>query len=598
MARRTSRSDDKVVAGCAPATAALPETQSYYRSSIDAARRDSQNSSHRQYHAANSLYRTPSVTSFSAAAPSSSPGAGLAPKPQTRTAAPDAPLPSNIDDDIARGLAEEDTGRRSYSGRGSSWRGDGDENNTASGSFVPQRNARKTQSILPPAGFFAPKKPPQLASRTSPLPGQASAQLPHSSSTSTSRSGAYLQAMDTASVGDAVSHPLNGSSQSDAWLDSRDAASAKARTSPSIKSTSSAQGMAAERYPMTPSHVATSLSLRKGETDEFEAGPAPSVREQASRDALLQASERSHDPRTVQDEQRSSRRLSPMGTGFSHPTAASHARPSNEKRAPASSSQAAPARADGGIARQRRYKTHRGGNRFFLCGLIMTSDDNLLAFLGSLILMIGLPVLWLVFDAPYTWRHVSPAPVIVLAYLYAVSFSSMWYVARSEVQKSGRRLVADFVCVVPHLLTHSVTSLRDPGVLPRDLDPDPPCTAGEGTGFVPPSDPLAIPVPRIVRVRHGTDLKVKWCDTCGTYRPPRTSHCRVCDNCVENIGEIRQLPGMLRLAEQRADLRFSPKPRRRPPLHLPEYLHRTSQLFHLLCIFDRQHSRQLRERRL
>lgn len=38
---------------------------------------------------------------------------------------------------------------------------------------------------------------------------------------------------------------------------------------------------------------------------------------------------------------------------------------------------------------------------------------------------------------------------------------------------------------------------------------------------------------KVVKVKD-VEVKVKYCDTCKIFRPPRASHCRICDNCVEN----------------------------------------------------------------
>ncbi|PWN47400.1 hypothetical protein IE53DRAFT_364702, partial [Violaceomyces palustris] len=161
-----------------------------------------------------------------------------------------------------------------------------------------------------------------------------------------------------------------------------------------------------------------------------------------------------------------------------------------------------------GRQNRRKYKDHAGSNRFLLGGWIMTSSNEPWAFLASLFLILVLPGLYLGFEAPWMVTNVSPGLVVVFIYVWLVALTSML-----------------------------VTAWKDPGVIPRDLDPDPPCTLGDGAGARPldPEDPLAIPLPRFIRVRD-QEVKVKWCETCGTYRPPRSSHCRICDNCVENIG--------------------------------------------------------------
>ena len=85
------------------------------------------------------------------------------------------------------------------------------------------------------------------------------------------------------------------------------------------------------------------------------------------------------------------------------------------------------------------------------------------------------------------------------------------------------------------LIVLVLTSGRDPGIVPRNAYPP---EADEYDGVANFNDGqtphLRLPRTKDVIV-NGIPVKVKYCDTCQLYRPPRCSHCSVCDNCVERF---------------------------------------------------------------
>ncbi|CAN1295806.1 Probable protein S-acyltransferase 7 [Linum perenne] len=170
-----------------------------------------------------------------------------------------------------------------------------------------------------------------------------------------------------------------------------------------------------------------------------------------------------------------------------------------------------PQRSDPGSAQTdlRVYQTWKGSNIFFLNGRFIFGPD-----VRSLALTIFLIV----------------APVAVFCVFVARKlmddFPNDWGISIT---------VAAVVFTVYDLCLLLLTSGRDPGIIPRNAHPPEP-EGFEGSADVGSGQTPQLRLPRIKEVEvNGMTVRVKYCDTCMLYRPPRCSHCSICNNCVERF---------------------------------------------------------------
>lgn len=154
----------------------------------------------------------------------------------------------------------------------------------------------------------------------------------------------------------------------------------------------------------------------------------------------------------------------------------------------------------------RKWEKLPGKNTFCCDGRVMMARQKGVFYL-TLFLITGTCALFFAFECPYLAVHLCPAIPVFAALL--------------------------FLFVLAMLLR---TSFSDPGVLPRALPEEATFIEMEieaANGNVPAGQR---PPPRIRNVQINNQIvKLKYCYTCKIFRPPRASHCSICDNCVDRF---------------------------------------------------------------
>jgi palmitoyltransferase ZDHHC9/14/18 len=154
----------------------------------------------------------------------------------------------------------------------------------------------------------------------------------------------------------------------------------------------------------------------------------------------------------------------------------------------------------------RKWELFPGRNKFYCNGYLITAPNSSIFYL-TVVLITGTCGLFFAFDCPFLAERITLGIPIIGGILYVFTMCSLLR-----------------------------TSFSDPGIIPRASQDE--AAYIEKQIEVPNSlnSPTYRPPPRTKEVFvRGQTVKLKYCFTCKIFRPPRASHCSLCDNCVDRF---------------------------------------------------------------
>ncbi|KAB0804695.1 hypothetical protein PPYR_01665 [Photinus pyralis] len=154
----------------------------------------------------------------------------------------------------------------------------------------------------------------------------------------------------------------------------------------------------------------------------------------------------------------------------------------------------------------RKWEIFAGRNRFYCNGRLMTAP-HCGVFILTICLITGTSLLFFTFDCRYLAENVTVAIPIIGVVLFLFTMSALLR-----------------------------TALSDPGIIPRATPEEAAYVEKQIEVTNSANSPTYRPPPRTKEVLiKGQTVKLKYCFTCKIFRPPRASHCSLCDNCVDRF---------------------------------------------------------------